>query len=508
MRLFFAMGLQYPLFTQSFRELLAMGHECTGYMWTKTAATSPLADIPAKVVLESDLLFHQEDLPRAFKGIEPAVLSKRELDYLWRSLPDASLILDRTVLYHRSNRQMRHHFRDAARYTLGMFRKFPIDAVVCSAQPHFFWPFVCHSVAKMLGIPVKFYFYSTFGSVMIHGDYGDNLTVQPDKTFRPEKMTDEERAFIDSVYGNSYTDVASVNKPLVDAQAQLRYGIARNLYETSRYFVKKAWQSFSLSDRQLTQYGPGTLRLERGSWLRTRLYSRFVKMHFSQRRLNRAYNNLARPADLTKPYIYFPLSQQPELSTFPWAGPFVDQFLAASILSAALPEGWSLYVKEHSVQLRKYWLRLDLPVGREERDYKELAALPNVTLLPAHLPSKQLIAGSKLCATVNSTASWEAVCMGKPGLVFAPHFSAPSGGCAMVSSVEEARDAIARLASMDAKQIQTHTFQFLMGMRKDPRIRFGMPYAIRKPDPEETLKYGKILAELMHEALLENNKPA
>jgi hypothetical protein len=505
MRLFFAMGLQYPLFTQSFRELVAMGHECVGYMWNKTSATSPMADIPAKVVLENDLLFHQEDLPKAFAGIEPAVLSKRELDYLSQTLSDACLILDRSLLYSRTNRQMRHHFWEAARYTLGMFRKYPIDAVVCSNRPHFFWPFVCQSVAKMLGIPVKFYHYTSFGSVMIHEEYSDNLTVKPDETFQPETMTGEEYSFIESVYGNSYVNSPATNKHFDDSLAQQQYGAMRDAYETVRYFAKKSWQSFWLSDQQLKEYGPGALRLKRGSWMRTRLYVSFVKMHFYQRHLNRTYAHLMKQPNLAAPYVYFPLHLQPELSTLPWAGAFDDQFLAANILSHALPDGWRLYIKENSVQLRKYWLRLDLPKGREVRNYEELAALPNVTLLPADMPSKQLIAGAKLCATVNGTAAWEAVCMGKPSLVFAPHFSAASAGCAMVSSVEDAREAILRLTAMEEKQIKCHTTQLLMGMRKDPRIRFNVPFAVRKPEPEETVMYGKILATLMHESLLGNS---
>lgn len=108
-------------------------------------------------------------------------------------------------------------------------------------------------------------------------------------------------------------------------------------------------------------------------------------------------------------YIYFPLHLQPELTTSALGGLYADQMLALEALSAKLPDGYKIYVKENPKQTEKQ---------RGPHFYKRLAALSNVRLLSRTENSVALIQGSAGVATITGTAGWEALFYGKPVLVF------------------------------------------------------------------------------------------
>ena len=116
------------------------------------------------------------------------------------------------------------------------------------------------------------------------------------------------------------------------------------------------------------------------------------------------------------PYIFFCLNYQPELTTSPLGGIFNDQTLAISMLSANLPVGWVLVVKEHPGQLIKndgynY-------LGRDIEFYKKLISLGNVEFISQRIDQFDLIDASKCVATITGTAGWEAIIRGKPVVVF------------------------------------------------------------------------------------------
>ncbi len=134
-----------------------------------------------------------------------------------------------------------------------------------------------------------------------------------------------------------------------------------------------------------------------------------------KRKLKSCYNKLAEPVCIDKPYIYVVLHYQPEKTTSPDGGVFVNQLLMIDLLSKLLPKGWSLYVKEHIVQFSPY------AVGERSRPlyfYDDIASLPNVKLVSLSVSSFDLIDNSKAVATVTGTVGWEAVIRGKPVLIF------------------------------------------------------------------------------------------
>lgn len=108
-------------------------------------------------------------------------------------------------------------------------------------------------------------------------------------------------------------------------------------------------------------------------------------------------------------FVYFPLHLQPESTTDILGGDYADQLLAVEELARALPEGLSIVVKENPKQG---------VAMRGEAFFDRIAAIPSVTLLHASVSTYELMARSKLVASICGTAGWEAIQTGKPTVIF------------------------------------------------------------------------------------------
>ena len=115
------------------------------------------------------------------------------------------------------------------------------------------------------------------------------------------------------------------------------------------------------------------------------------------------------PVDYSKKYVYFPLHLQPEATTAFYGGVFCDQALALELLSKKLPEDWVIYVKENPKQTE---------FMRDEAFFARLKQIDNLQVTPWNENTFKLIENSRFVATITGTAGWEAICGGKPALVF------------------------------------------------------------------------------------------
>lgn len=109
-----------------------------------------------------------------------------------------------------------------------------------------------------------------------------------------------------------------------------------------------------------------------------------------------------------EPYLLYPLHFHPEASTSVLAADFIDELSVIRAISFRLPTGMRLYVKEHpsaiALQPRSF--------------YRQLDALPNVHLLAAGLPAKELARRSKGVICLTSTLGFEAAVLNKPVITF------------------------------------------------------------------------------------------
>jgi hypothetical protein len=156
----------------------------------------------------------------------------------------------------------------------------------------------------------------------------------------------------------------------------------------------------------------------------------------NRRALHRIYDPKTSEPDLTQPYIYIPLHYQPELTTLPLAGAFVDQWLMVHMLASAVPEGVLLYVKEHAMQT----------IGeRDEMFYQDLLSVPQVRLMPRTYNSFRLLDNAIAIATATGTAGWEGLFRGKPYLMFGNYLYQYAPGVFPVKTLDECRSALGQI---------------------------------------------------------------
>ena len=152
----------------------------------------------------------------------------------------------------------------------------------------------------------------------------------------------------------------------------------------------------------------------------------------------RFYDRHAEEPDLTKRFIYLPLQLQPECSTCPMAGAYVDQLLIAQMLGALLPPDVMIYVKEHPAQQRKH------PDGkcRSLDFYKDLLAVRNIRFVPRSFSSFTLMENCTAVATPTGTAGFECLFMGKPTLLFGHRYFQDAPGVFQIRSTEDCHSAL------------------------------------------------------------------
>jgi hypothetical protein len=159
-------------------------------------------------------------------------------------------------------------------------------------------------------------------------------------------------------------------------------------------------------------------------WMHSSLLKR------NHRKLDQHYGDLSASPDLTKRYIYIALHYQPELTSSPLAGIYVDQILIAELLAACTPPDVLLYVKEHPKQGA---------LSRDVSFYERLASIPSVRIVPKSFDSFDLITNSCAVATATGTVGWEALFREKPVLMFGSFFYQYADGVCRIETEEDCR---------------------------------------------------------------------
>lgn len=119
--------------------------------------------------------------------------------------------------------------------------------------------------------------------------------------------------------------------------------------------------------------------------------------------------------DTDKAYYFYPLHLEPEASVLYWAdGYYSGQVKLIENIAAQLPPNVYLYVKDHP-HILGY---------RKIYDYFKLKRIPNIRLLNPQINGKDVIRKSLGVFTLNGTAGFEALLLGKDVFVFGtPYYS-------------------------------------------------------------------------------------
>lgn len=120
--------------------------------------------------------------------------------------------------------------------------------------------------------------------------------------------------------------------------------------------------------------------------------------------------------DYRKNYIYVALHMQPENTSSPLGGKFVDQALMIEMISYHLPKDWIIYVKEHPAQIKQSFV-VDTSY-RSLAFYERINRLKNVSFVSLEENTFNIIEKARAVATLTGTVGIEAISKGIPCLLF------------------------------------------------------------------------------------------
>ena len=133
----------------------------------------------------------------------------------------------------------------------------------------------------------------------------------------------------------------------------------------------------------------------------------------------------------------------PESSTSVLAPSYTNEFNNILNISNNLPFGTYLYVKDHTNA-----------VGVQSTDfYKKIQLLPAVKLVHHKVNIKNLIIKSKGVITINSTAGYEALMLGKPVILLGRVLYESFKNVYFVNNFSEIYDTIKTIGKVDSEEV-------------------------------------------------------
>jgi hypothetical protein len=228
--------------------------------------------------------------------------------------------------------------------------------------------------------------------------------------------------------------------------------------------------------------------------------SDLVQIEYSD--LKNFYDKNTTSFDFTKPYIYFALNFQPEMTTCPHGGVFNDQVLAISLISRNLPEGWSLLVKEHPAQF--FTNNVYGYIGRDETFYKKILSLPNVFFVPRELDQFFLIDRAKCVATITGTAGWEASIRGRAVIIFGDAWYQFAPNVYRVSSDQDFSTILPKINKVGIFD-ESELVHFMKNLTKNSRLIYFEEYEAKLSNKKfNFLENADALFEIISEEIFEN----
>lgn len=193
----------------------------------------------------------------------------------------------------------------------------------------------------------------------------------------------------------------------------------------------------------------------------------------TQHRTMQFYDARIREPDFSAPYVYAPLHMQPEETTSPRGGAFVNQELIIQMLAAHLPHGIGVYVKEHPAQGE---------LCRSEEFYRSMCAYPSVTFVPRNCDTFKLTEHAQAVATVTGTAGLEALFLRKPVFMFGHRFYQYAPGVYPIRSSEDCKRAVQEIFEEKCRPTLRDMRMFLKAVEECSVLLLGGP-----PQPNEAL---------------------
>jgi len=182
-----------------------------------------------------------------------------------------------------------------------------------------------------------------------------------------------------------------------------------------------------------------------------------LRSAIEKREMLKLYSSLTSGFQFPEKYVVYFLHFQPERTTLPEAGKFVQQWLAIRLLSESLPEDVKLVVKEHPSTYRNHFTKRT----RDPKLYKSLNEMRNVVLAPIRLSPFELIDRCIATSTCTGTVGMESVLRGKPVVVFGPAQYRALKSVYRVRSMSQVQSAINKILNDNVSLSESEIFEYL-----------------------------------------------
>lgn len=360
-----------------------------------------VAGMPAEDINMADFSPPGEDLIEKLYRVESIVLTMMNKRY------DKMCVDER-----------RHLYYNMLGYWYGTIKKYKPEIIIFPIIPHSVFNYLIYELACFLGIKVIMFEDSWVSDrALMYNNFWQGSDI-----LRQEIQKNKDRNF-------------SIDDLSPDLQKYYKERAGRNSNQDPPY--TKKWKR----QRTIFKRFFKKLKLIIASIRDFSIFSKTLK-YFLKFKSNpqKEYKSFEQKVELKEKFIYLPLNYQPERTSSPQGGVFVDQILMVEILSAAMPKGWKLYVKEHPTQIPSRGLNYFS--SRYPGYYKRISRLKNVKLIPTETDTYTLINKSQAVATVTGTAGWEAVLRLKPVIIFGYPWYRDCPGIFKVNDVKSCQRAL------------------------------------------------------------------
>ncbi len=201
------------------------------------------------------------------------------------------------------------------------------------------------------------------------------------------------------------------------------------------------------------------------NYSRIALLSLQLKMKQYVKKTRNQYVKSSDKQPILDDYVLFALHYQPEETTSPTGGVYVDQLLAIEMLDRFLPSGITIFVKEHTSQ---FYTVLEASQGRTDVFYQRLESFSDrVVTVDHNINSFDLIDDSICVVTVSGTIGFESILRGRPVLTFGRTWYEYMFGVNRVRNYEDLESAWQFIQSEDLSDIRKSASEYLKFLSRD-----------------------------------------
>jgi hypothetical protein len=399
--------------------------------------------IPAPAFAQLPPAVLDEPLLKSLAHDETVVL--RMMDRLgW---DDQFTYYDRVQLYH-----------SYLRYWISVLQHIEPVAMITPLAPHGIYNYVLYALCQKMGIQTMMFRATSIPEIfmpvqrfeedvpelqqyyasLLHNDGDASLKLSEDLRLYKQRMS--------GTYGHAMPRIIREKADIYRRKRSYRHFVTR-LVSFSQYLYnphkvrQRFLRHFKVPVGNSLKPKGKPLTDSRIPWWEYRMH--ITRARRIQNRLRLHYTRMAQGIDFNQPYVFVTLHVQPEESTSPLGGVFVEQLLAIDMLLQTIPEDWYIYVKEHPLQFSR-------PIyvfGRRPALYDALLARPRVKLVPLSVTPFELIDHAQAVATVTGASGWEAVLRGKPALVFGYAWYRSCEGVFYTPTRQSCQEAIAQIVA-------------------------------------------------------------